>query len=383
MKNLVVAMRKQEREIASLRSTIVRFTHDVDKLITNTEPAKWPEEVLKLYEVYVKDSIHRGKIGGPGKNTIAEFNRQRRFMERSVRALKKEAAKADDVVARVKRKTVDENTLLIGELNTLRKTVKQLQGELSQLKSEKRAMKAKLGSGRVTDNGRTLPRRTAFAATDLDSNGSPPPDYTDTAESAVLDEVEGAQVSDSDPLAVTAPELEGRAAQARSSALQQLSASYSSLSRASSAPSHGRSALVGTVPFSRPKTGGRPLSALERRKRLARGSLAKGLQSMRQSQSEQRLSSTMRKLEQSEASGRAKSLQIDHLRTQLSMSLSRAEKLEQALVDKGPIRLDVGGRVRPRPKKRPASSPQVRRGCHPLFLACESRIEELFSNRIS
>ena len=134
--NLASLVRKHEAKINSLNSIISGFSYDVEKLITATAPAKWADGVLKLYETYVTKIGKRGGANGVEENTIQEFNRQRKFMERSVKALKRESNKAAKQVFIVKKKAIVENAELMEELNESRHTCRRLRQEVEKLKSE-------------------------------------------------------------------------------------------------------------------------------------------------------------------------------------------------------------------------------------------------------
>ena len=132
--NLASLVRKHEAKINSLNSIISSFSYDVEKLITATAPAKWADGVISLYETYVTKIGKRGNGTGVDENTIAEFNRQRKFMERSVKALKRESSKAAKQVSVVKKKAIVENAELMEELNESRHTCRRLRQEVENFK---------------------------------------------------------------------------------------------------------------------------------------------------------------------------------------------------------------------------------------------------------
>ena len=378
-------------KINSLNSVISAFSYDVEKLITATAPAKWADGVLRLYETYVTKIGKRGNGTGVDENTIAEFNRQRKFMERSVKALKRESNKAAKQVSAVKKKAIVENAELMEELNESRHTCRRLRQEVEKLQSKLQGMQTRddmrkrlnqfksknvdyESSSTILQKDREDPstiiskkkrrqdsRGSAFSGT---SNGFDRPTTADsivsnysvddrpqTASSIVSeyeDEIKvGLERSESN-----ADEHRGNVTN-RTAALNQLKRG-SQMSRNSNLPRPASSIMLRSQ--QRPKSGGRPYTASERRRAMfGGGSLAKSMENIR----EKRVFGSPEKLlelETSEMQNVAQGLQIENLRARLGHALNRTQALETVIAQNG-VRLDVGGRVRVnKERRRPKSS---------------------------
>ncbi len=427
--NLASLVRKHEAKINSLNSIISGFSYDVEKLITATAPAKWADGVLKLYETYVTKIGKRGGANGVEENTIQEFNRQRKFMERSVKALKRESNKAAKQVFIVKKKAIVENAELMEELNESRHTCRRLRQEVEKLKSEllgvqtRKDMRKRLsqfkskstpklrqiehdennnmgnastmmaqsrrrqtsrgsqfsdtsnnafgferpttadsmisdvGSDYNIGSGHGMNSRPQTAETrpptaDIHGDMNSRPQTADTVVSEFADEIrEGLGRSEPNNLDSGSINDDNK----RASLLNQLKRPSQMHRGSESLPRPASSVMLRSQ--QRPKSGGRPYTASERRRAMGGGSLAKSMSEIRQRRVLGSPEKLLLELETSEMQNVAQGLQIDNLRNQLGSALNRTQALETVIAQNG-VRMDVGGRVRRNKstQRRPKSS---------------------------
>jgi hypothetical protein len=140
----------------------------------------------------------------------------------------------------------------------------------------------------------------------------------------------------------------------RAAALNQLKRG-SQMSRSSNLPRPASSIMLRSQ--QRPKSGGRPYTASERRRAMfGGGSLAKSMEHIRERRALGSPEKLLLELETSEMQNVAQGLQIENLRNRLGQALNRTQALETVIAQNG-VRLDVGGRVRVnKEKRRPKSS---------------------------
>ena len=378
---LTTLVRKHESSINSLRTKISDFSRDVEKLITQTAPQKWADGVLNLYEKYVVNVKDRGGHAGPDKNTVQEFNRQRAFMERSVKALKRETLKATKSVNAVKKKAIVENAQLMHDLNQSRHDARRLHNEVETLKSELLGMRTREDMRKRLDKYSNKNRATSArpesrstrpgtadsfqrpntaesaASYNTDDFGGFEAEVRKSFENAValdhLEQVRGTVPGDKMQLEPEPAETHEQKQKTRTNALSQLSGSRSLPRPASSVMLRSQQ---------RPKSGGRPYTASERQRMLhgSGASLAKSMGSLQRKRALGSPEKILLELETSEMQNVAQGLQIEHLRERLSSAMSRTQLLENALVSSsGSARMDVGGRVR---KNRGSSRPKTVHG---------------------
>jgi WD40 repeat protein len=408
--NLASLVRKHEAKINSLNSVISGFSYDVEKLITATAPAKWADGVLKLYETYVTKIGKRGGKTGIEENTIQEFNRQRKFMERSVKALKRESNKAAKQIFKVKQKAIVENAELMEELNESRHTCRRLRQEVEKLKSEligiqtRKDMRQRLAQFKSKstpklhseynnennniDNTDTMMaqtrRRQASRGSTYSNNsagfGFDRPTTADSIASDINSDHDFGmdsrpQTADTRPqtaesvvsefeneiregLERSEPNLESNSISnenKRASVLNQLKRPSQMNRGSASLPRPASSVMLRSQ--QRPKSGGRPYTASERRRAMGTGgSLAKSMGEIRERRVLGSPEKLLLELETSEMQNVAQGLQIENLRNRLGHALHRTQALETVIAQNG-VRMDVGGRVRrDKSKTRPKSS---------------------------
>ena len=313
---------KTEAVVASLRSTIMKFSRDVENIVTapGSNPSKWAEGLLSLYREYVTNLPVKGKIRGPGEDTMKEFDRQRMFMEKTVKALKKQSDKSKEMVVATKRRVAGENTVLVTELNDLRKTVKRLKNAIERLESEKLQRDTRRSSALRKSNSTTSGGGSSNLMMDVSKQ-----QLSGSASSSVASSVD----------------------ERRRSALQQVARTQFA-SRENVRSSSGRrpaSAVAGAA-GTRPKSGGRPLTAQERRRRMPVGpSLSRSMSQLRASKSEKTLSVVQTRLDEAYMRDKAKSVQIQRLTQQLREREHRNRQLEDLVSNKVSNRNKGGGSV--------------------------------------
>lgn len=259
-------IQQHERQISHLQSTIARFSRDVETIVSapGGGASVWAEGLLKLYREYVTNE--KGKIQGPDAATQAEFNRQRQFMERAMEALKKGAKRSDNEVKNMKKKNAIENGALVAEINRLRKESRQLKNKIGALETSlentkrgnKSGFRSKL-SGRPED-----PEAREQARADI---------------GAALKQLSSTYSSSSDAgLDAASSESERVSSLGKKSRIRPSTAGVQTRSK-----SFSTSSL-------RPKPGGRPLTAAQRRRKMPKGpSLSRSMQALRANQSEMQL----------------------------------------------------------------------------------------------
>jgi cilia- and flagella-associated protein 57 len=374
-------IRKHEAEIIALKTQIASFSRDVEKLVASTEPAQWPEKVLELYEKYVVQIGERGGKNGPDKNTVEEFNRQRKFMERTVTALKREKTKANQSILDARKKSIVENASLMRDLNEARHDARHAQREVEALKSELLGIKTRNDlKRRMTDYKRNKNRDSRAPSASSTRRPGTANDRPNTTESIISDNgstynhddyggfadeirksFENAISLDDTNAAIpgmvrpSSPDSGDENLSSRENNLMNALGQLKSKPGGSRVfPRPASSVMLRTQ--ARPKSGGRPLTASERHRMLhSNTGLAKsmsGIQKVRVLGSPEKL---LLELETSEMQNLAQGLQIDRLNQQLSHSLKRTQRLENSFMSNSAARLEVGGRVRPAKKGRPKS----------------------------
>jgi len=105
--------------------------NDVHKIVQGKDEKAYVTGLMRIYENYVKrysDEILEKKKKDP--ETIEELDRQLKYMEKSIHALRQNTSKNEgNTKVNIKKKT-KENTELIAELNELRVRKKELENEL-------------------------------------------------------------------------------------------------------------------------------------------------------------------------------------------------------------------------------------------------------------
>ena len=286
-------IQRHERDIAKLKSTIARFSRDVENIVSapGGSPSAWAEGLLNLYRDYVTNSDGKGKIQGPDEATQAEFNRQRQFMERAMEALKKGAKRSEDAYKAVKKKTASENGVLVAEINQLRKESRSLKNQIGVL--ENALENAKRGK-----SGKTVSSQNTYDHFG-ESRSENPVIHGNVSEA--LRQLSAPSSSNASEIDELDQEKMGAPPKPRSSSTSSLrpSTAVGSLVERRSLRSRMRPSTAGTAGIQnrsysttmlRPKAGGRPLTAAQRRRRMPTGpSLSRSMQVMRANQSAQQL----------------------------------------------------------------------------------------------
>jgi hypothetical protein len=288
-------IQRHERDIAHLKSTIARFSRDVENIVSapGGSPSVWAEGLLKLYREYVTGD--KGKIQGPDEATQAEFNRQRQFMERAMEALKKGAKRSEEAIKTVKKKTASENGILVTEINQLRKETKQLKNQIGALETAlENAKRGKKFGTRATSStlhhqgrgnvGAAL-RQLSSTSSSLSSSSSSHASAHSSVELGGSGTADRAEIGAPPPTSQSSSSL--RPSTAGGSLAERKSRSRIRPSTAGTAGVQNRSYSTTML---RPKSGGRPLTAAQRRRRMPTGpSLSRSMQILRANQSEQQL----------------------------------------------------------------------------------------------
>ena len=315
----------------------------------------WFSHSLTLTLSQVTDLPISGKIKGPNDATMQEFDRQRMFMEKTVKALKKQSSNSEKMVAATKKRVVSENTVLVTELNALRKTVKSLRNTIDQLESDKLRYQGtnnsssstnggsqykikggggSLGGGRSSRNGllngqhslasSTISMNSINSSQNMNNNSHEEEFKYESKYDKELQQKNSNNTSSKDG------DDGDEHVRRRNSALGQVArTTFGNGNRPrSSAPRLGNrttsrrpaSAIAGMSSSSgRPKSGGRPLTASERRRKMPMGpSLSRSMSRLRASKSEKTLSFVQSKLDQAYMNDKAKTAEINRLTVQLS-----------------------------------------------------------------
>ena len=350
---------KQENVVSSLRSTILKFSRDVENIVTapGSNPGKWAEGLLTLYREYVTNLPVKGKIRGPGEDTMKEFDRQRMFMEKTVKALKKQSGKSQEMVVATKKRVASENTILVIELNELRKTVKRLQNNINRLETEKLQRESRRSSSmrkrqqQQSNHSNTL----QFSKNNNNNNNNTNNNNNNNRGTTTMQTSHSqSQVSASDggssmlsstsapsTTSSTTSSVNDRNRSSRSSALQQVAKTHFATrgrdDHNTNAASTGRrpaSAVAGAA-GARPKSGGRPLTAQERRRRMPIGpSLSRSMSQLRASKSEKTLSVVQNRLDEAYMRDKVKNMEIQNLKNQLNDRNRRNRQLENMVSGK-------------------------------------------------
>jgi cilia- and flagella-associated protein 57 len=159
MKGLEEDVEKREKKIKELdkmkdiekaktkekERTVQRFVNDVHKIVqqNKSDEREYIKGLMRIYEDYVKaysEEILEKKKKDP--ETIEELDRQLKYMEKSITALRSTTVKAEvSTRGNIKKRTL-ENTDLIKQLNELRATKKNCESDLESetLKLQKLAL---------------------------------------------------------------------------------------------------------------------------------------------------------------------------------------------------------------------------------------------------
>jgi len=151
--NLNRELQRSRRLVAEKERLISLFVTDLDKLVSEIDPAYWRDAVRQLYRTYVKKGSN--EAGGPKDvpDAMDEFARQREHLEKSLSTLRHRGEKNEQAVASHNHKRTVENAMLIDELNALRRDKKYLENKVQQLIGDMQRQKGPEGS----ELGVTLP----------------------------------------------------------------------------------------------------------------------------------------------------------------------------------------------------------------------------------
>ena len=129
--DLVDNVQREKGQTKLKEKTIQSFVNDIHKIVQGKDEKTYVTGLMRIYESYVKkysDEILEKKKKDP--ETIEELDRQLKYMEKSVGALKQNTSKNEsNTKVNIKKKT-KENTELIAELNELRVRKKELENEM-------------------------------------------------------------------------------------------------------------------------------------------------------------------------------------------------------------------------------------------------------------
>jgi WD40 repeat protein len=176
--NLNRELQKSRRLVAEKERLISLFVTDLDKLVSEIDPAYWRDAVRQLYRTYVKKGS--SESGGPKDvpDAMDEFARQREHLEKSLSTLRHRGEKNEQAVASHNHKRTVENALLIDELNALRRDKKYLENKVQQLIGDMQREKGPDGG----QGGGMLPTPEAGARRSVSRNGpSPAPSKLDSS----------------------------------------------------------------------------------------------------------------------------------------------------------------------------------------------------------
>ena len=149
--NLNNEIKRQRAHVQEKERVIQLFVTDLEKLVTEVDPAYWRDAIRQLYRTYVKKgSKEAGSRDVP--DSMDEFARQREYMERSLTTLKKRAGKNEEAMQVNNHKKAAENAMLIDELNALRRDKRMLESKVSELTVEMQTMRGG-GGGKPTRGG--------------------------------------------------------------------------------------------------------------------------------------------------------------------------------------------------------------------------------------
>ena len=127
--------------------------HLYDVFITNGDQFEMPADVSSMTGSGATaasgstQGIVSGRTPAGSKDVLSEIARQREFMERSLQVLRANAHKSGDQLAAEMKHKVDENTLLIHELNELRRERDQLSRTVRRLQNDLKAAGLSAGGG--------------------------------------------------------------------------------------------------------------------------------------------------------------------------------------------------------------------------------------------
>lgn len=131
-------LKKQQLAGADKAALIRKFTDDLYNLVDKVETRRWPEAIRALYHEYVAQE--RSRFTQEDLDSMAELERQMRLMEKKVTALSMRSERQDTNCKTDIQKKSEENSLLIVELNGLRKENKSLKTGVRLLEGKVRSL---------------------------------------------------------------------------------------------------------------------------------------------------------------------------------------------------------------------------------------------------
>jgi WD40 repeat protein len=131
--NLNRELQKSRRLVAEKERLISLFVTDLDKLVSEIDPAYWRDAVRQLYRTYVKKGSNESGGVKDVPDAMDEFARQREHLEKSLSTLRHRGEKNEQAVSSHNHKRTVENAMLIDELNALRRDKKYLENKVQQL----------------------------------------------------------------------------------------------------------------------------------------------------------------------------------------------------------------------------------------------------------
>ncbi len=133
--NLNHEIQRQRRLVQDKDRVIMLFVADIEKLVTQIDPAYWRDGIKQLYRTYVKK---QPQLQGPSEveEGLDEFARQRAYLEKSLSTLRTRSQKNETAMKLSSVKRASENAELIAELNSLRKEKHDLELRCTELTNE-------------------------------------------------------------------------------------------------------------------------------------------------------------------------------------------------------------------------------------------------------
>ena len=115
---------KQRRVNADSEAVARRFRHDLHEVAQQIQdPKALKDGVKRLYQKHMVEIL---ELSAVDEDIQREYNRQREFLEKSVESLKRKLLKDQELHRTEGMRIMSENVALIGEINLLRRDVRQL-----------------------------------------------------------------------------------------------------------------------------------------------------------------------------------------------------------------------------------------------------------------
>ena len=134
---LMKDLKVQRGDTKEKEGLIFKIVDDINNYVQQKDEKVYVKGLMQLYQEYVLP--RQGSLASKKKKdpeTKEELDRQIQYMERSIGSIKTKVIKNETRTKNDIKKRTKENTELIQELNTLRKEVRQLKGQIEAQKQK-------------------------------------------------------------------------------------------------------------------------------------------------------------------------------------------------------------------------------------------------------